>query len=260
MYHEALEDIGFQDRICMLRKVKRFGKSPVVFYRSDLEMHTTRIRWMIEECEEMIKERLPEIKIGKVKVMSLIHDDPETMSKRGDVELSDKMKMSQNELAELEEEENQAVRKLVGIWPTNVYGYNYEELLLEAKGKNTPESQLASYFDKLESPCEALHEVLAGNRSFYEGKNGNKRPIKGSSVIELVDKYKLISPFFQAKHPIIPPFNVPDAEILLTNGKLHTHESIYQPTGIAHYDFWKSVILKNGGSRGLEWLTKQVEF
>ena len=78
--------------------------------------------------------------------------------------------------------------------------------------------------------------------------------------MDLIPKYSLISQLFKIKHPIIPPFKKPDVKSLLENNQPHTKESIYQPTGLPHYDFWKSTILKHGEERALEWLTIQKEF
>jgi hypothetical protein len=73
-------------------------------------------------------------------------------------------------------------------------------------------------------------------------------------------KSNLAAPFFQTRCAVVAPYQKPDAALFLKKGKPYTKESIQQPTGLKHYDFWKFTILKRGGEEALRWLSEQREF
>lgn len=262
MYHEAIEAQGFHGRIAGLRSIKRWKSFSPAWYRHDLEMHTLEVRFLLEACTPHIRQTLPGFNFERAGLLALVHDDPEIVSKKGDVELNVKLNMTPGELTQLEQEEEEAIQKLVTKWPREVQGANYQGLLQEAKKKETPETQVLSYLDKCSALCESLHELYAGNTGFHENwRSARKRPpVSGSNVAELVQKYRVIAPFFSRPHPFLPPFEKPNIEHLLATGKPHTPESITYETGLPHYNFWKTTLLKHAPEEGLRWLTEQREF
>ena len=262
MYHEEIESLGFTGRLKGLRSIKRWKSFVPAFYRHDLEMHTLEILFILDDLAPLIKQALPNIDMEKARVLALVHDDPETVSKDGDVEFNKKLNMTADELEELEHDEEEAIEKLSNIWPKEDNGYNYHNILYEAKAKNTVESQLISFIDKFSALCESLHELHAGNKGFHKGWRTERArpPVRGTNINELIPKYNLIKPFFSIQHPIIPLYKKPDVGHLLETGKPYTPESVLQSSDLRHYDYWKSVIIKNGGSLAIKWLTEQREF
>ncbi|MSS74827.1 hypothetical protein EXS73_01250 [Candidatus Pacearchaeota archaeon] len=261
MYHEAIEAQGFQGRIAGLRSIKRWKSFSPAWYRHDLEMHTLELRYLLEAVAPHIRQTLPGFNFERAGIIALVHDDPEIVSKNGDVELNVKLNMSPQELVQLEQEESEAIKTLLARWPQTVQGYNYQSLLEEAKKKATIETQVLSYLDKCSALCESLHELYAGNNQFHHNWRAERKrpPYAGTNVAELVEKYTLISPFFAKKHPFLPPFSKPDVESLLKTQKPHTSQSLTQPTGLPQYDFWKATILKHAPEDGARWLTEQRE-
>lgn len=261
MYHEEIESLGFTNRTEELRKIKRWKSFTPAFYRHDLEMHTTEIRLIFEDLLPIIKETLPNLDIEKARLLAILHDDPETASPSGDVEFNKKLNMTQQELDDLEKEEEEAIEKLLEKWPKEIKRYSYKDILYLALEKNTPEAQLISYIDKFSALCESLHELYAGNTGFHKGWRSERArpPHSGTNVVQLIEKYNLISPFFKVNHPINPPYIKPDVEKILKNNKPHTIESIHQDTDLPHYDYWKKLIA-NTSPETKSWLIEQREF
>jgi len=260
--HEEIESLGFTGRLEALRKIKRWKSFAPAFYRHNLEIHTLEILYLFNELEPLIRRTLPDLDIEKTHTLILVHDDPETISRRGDVPYSEKLNMTPAEKRQLEIEESDAINNLVSIYPRNLNGLVYKSLLEEAEGKSTKESQLLSYIDKFSALCESLHELHAGNTDFHKGWQTERArpPVAGNNIMELIPKYTLITPFTHSHHPLNPPYTKPNTKHLLETGKPFTTESIHTPSGLPHYDFWKSTILKHGKQRALEWLTIQKEF
>ncbi|MEK6889174.1 MAG: YfbR-like 5'-deoxynucleotidase [Nanoarchaeota archaeon] len=260
--HEEIESLGFKGRLEALRKIKRWKQFSPAFYRHDLEMHSLELLYIFNELESIIKEIFPNLDLEKTRTLILVHDDPETISLGGDVTYDRKLNMTEKEKHELEIEEEKAIEELLKIWPETINGYSYKELLLMAKEKNTVEAQLLSYIDKFSALCESLHELHAGNIGFHEGwqTERDRPPVAGNNIVNLIPKYNLISEFLKINHPIIIPYKRPNVKSLLESVKPHTKDSIFIPTGLAHYDFWKFTILKHGKEKALNWLTQQREF
>lgn len=261
--HEFIEDQGFTGRKEALRRIKRWN-TPVFgppYYRHDLEMHSSELVFLLEELSPLIKHVLPSFNFGRARVLALVHDDPETESERGDVVFSVKLNMIDEEKRILEAEEERAIEKLKKKWPASIDGYSYIDLLHEAKEKGTRESQLLSYLDKYSALCESLHELFAGNYEFHKGwqTERSRPPVAGTNIADLIPKYALVTPFFQTAHAVVAPYQKPNVEQWLREGKPYTRESILTPTGFKHYDFWKFTILKRGGKEGLRWLIQQRE-
>lgn len=261
MYHEAIEAQGFTGRINGLQKIKRWKSFSPAWYRHDLEMHTTELRFLLEAFVPHLQHTLPTFNIERARILALVHDDPEIVSKNGDVELNKKLNMTKEELTELEQEEEEAIQTLVAQWPEQVSGYNYKTLLEEAKKKATQETQVLSYLDKCSALCESLHELYAGNTEFHKNWRADRHrpPYAGTNVTELVQKYPLIAPFFARQHPFFPPFQKPSMPDTLKAGKLHTPTNIHKQTPLPHYNFWKETIITYGKADALRWLTEKRE-
>jgi 5'-deoxynucleotidase YfbR-like HD superfamily hydrolase len=260
MNHDEIEKQGFRGRSTLLKKVARWGPYQSVFYRTDLYKHGMKVNWLTNELLTVIQtERIQDVDYhpDKARALSLVHDDPEIIT--GDHLLGEKMQMSPKELEKLDAEESRAIETLSTVWPETVYGFNYSQLLKEAMKKDTPFAQLVSFADKLDALCESLHEIHAGNRSFYNGFNGTRPPLNGSTLATLRIRYNYLEPILLCDHPFLTPLSAIDPQQILKSGKPHTNRSVMKNTGIPHYDLWKEILIKNGGQEAIGWLTNKKE-
>ena len=150
-----------------LKKVKRYHTMLVMFYRTDLLIHTRRVKFMLESFLPVVMELYPDFDAEKARRIAIYHDDYE-LQPIGDIPLQLKLKMNGHQMSELEEREIAAAEAMAHDYPKKVGGYKYLQLLLHAVRKDCREAQLVSLADKYDGYCEALHEVLAGNLVFLE--------------------------------------------------------------------------------------------
>lgn len=240
-----------------LRAIKRY-KDPlfeVMFYRTNLLDHSRRVCFHLEEAAKDILAVYPRFDFERARVMAQVHDDAEIIT--GDVMLYKKESMTEEELKELARRETEAIPLLVERFGLNAGNYDYVDLLIEAKGKETLESQFVSFFDKLEGGGEAWHEVFAGNPKFLR-PSGGKDFRSGGYIRRLKDfrlKYEMMGIFFSIFPEYLPkPF---DFQLALEVGKPHDEKSIHQDSGFPCYELWKKAIIKRAG---IEKLITQVEF
>ncbi|TSC94092.1 MAG: hypothetical protein CEN87_645 [Parcubacteria group bacterium Licking1014_1] len=241
-----------------LQAIKRYAMTEVFFYRSSLWHHGLRIAFMVDALAEITKEVLPEFDTKKARILALVHDDAEMIT--GDVQLGHKQLMTEVQLAEIERNELKAIEVLSQEFPSEVMGYNYQQLLLHALHKDCVEAQLVSYLDKVDAYSEAMHEVLGGNIS------GLRSVIGYVDTIRIIkQKYALIAPIFERKD--VPLLNIglrtDMRRVHWRNythlNKPHTPESILVETEFSFYNSWKELVLKNLGQEGVGILTEQVE-
>jgi 5'-deoxynucleotidase YfbR-like HD superfamily hydrolase len=176
---------------------------------------------------ETYKDR---IDLKKTLYLALVHDDAEIVT--GDIQAYYKDRMSLEELSEMDNNEKEAIEKLVGMWPKNIGGFSYRNLLYHALNKDCIEAQIVSYCDKVDAYCEALHEVFAGNPKFAGAsqdyvKKMNKFPEKFPRLAVLLPS---------SKHPLLVAPDFSNTEEILKNAKFNTIESIKIATGLPHYD------------------------
>lgn len=239
-----------------LIKIKRYGNFSVMFYRTDLNIHSKRVVSLLELILPTIKNLYPDFDDKKSKLIAKHHDDFEAVLKGGDISLQLKLLMTERELSNLEQDEILAVEQISELYPKKVRGYNYKQILLCSVFKDCIEAQAVSFVDKIDGYCEALHEVLAGNTIFLE-------PVinyHGKTFNDLSKKYPLVKELFSGNNTFTN-FPVVDLIEFFQKGDIgahpHTLESIKRKTEIPQYEEWKKVTIKKLGT---ETLTKQLEF
>ncbi|MEI6316202.1 MAG: YfbR-like 5'-deoxynucleotidase [bacterium] len=238
-----------------LEKIIRYPKFDVMFYRTDLKIHVQRIIAMLEELLPFILTMHPELDVYKLFWMVWFHDAPELIT--GDVSLQAKLVMSQGELTELSNREELAIEIIFDSYSReDFFGYNIKDLMLEAKEKKTLISQLASFVDKVDGFCEAFHELLAGNNVFAEPVWNYPLETFG----HLKDKYPLLVNLFHSDHFFFQK-HIGCLQGFYQKGRIapkpHDKETVTRKTEFPHYEFWKSVTIKNFG---IEKLIVQKEF
>ncbi len=241
-----------------LKSIHRYSMFEVMYYRSNVWAHTQRVLLLVEELIPLAQKFLS-FDSEKARAIALLHDDAEIVT--GDFQAGIKSRMSEKELAVLQEQEEQAVAILSAKYPKKVGTYLYEELLFHAARKDCIEAKIVSYADKLDGYCESLHEVMAGNLTFI------------TSVMFYTD----IMSLFPIKEPIlIDFFNSKDssltnwrerfspmrvtAEIFKPFNKPHSRESILVDSNFPFYNLWRKMVIERRGEVGMSWLIDQKEF
>jgi 5'-deoxynucleotidase YfbR-like HD superfamily hydrolase len=228
----------FEGRKEALEKITRFSKYDTMFYRTNLWMHSQRVYRLVKDILPMAREVYGKRLDGeKALALALVHDDAEIVT--GDVQLADKLTMSAEELAALDDEEAEAIEKLGERGPSEVQGYSYKELLYHALRKDCLEAQLVSLADKLDAYCESLHEIYAGNGLFRD-------PIGVyTEILEVFgDTFPLLKEVLPSAHPLLEKIPAIAVETIILHGRVHTKNSVLEESGISQYDRWKRLTIE----------------
>lgn len=245
------------EREAGLKAIDRYSMFELMYYRPNLWQHSHRVLWLIESLAPIAQKYL-QIDMEKARIMGFVHDDAEMVT--GDIQAGHKARMSAEELAKLDENEERAAAELAARYPKEVHGYNYESLLVEMVRKESPESHLVSYADKLDAYCESMHELHAGNMSLLRSTMFYVRtmtlfPLKFPSLKDfLADRS---SPFINTADRLNP--DVSKAE-LYTDLMPYSEETIRRQTDFPFYNAWKALVLERGGAEGMRWLIEQREY
>lgn len=227
----------------------------VHMYRSSVWQHLHRVYWIVDELLPYTKG----LKIDKEKarVLALVHDDTEIII--GDYQAGHKGKMTKKQLKKLEDEEIEGCKRLAKRFPKEVHGYNYLDLLLTTARKDSPESLLVMYADRIDAHCECMHEILAGNYSamwafmFYDLWFGT-----------FMTKNPVFAALFKTDSPFIFGDNRYEPDKLFAKDyerfeKPHTARSIQIATDFPFYNAWRKTVLRRGGKEGKKWLLERKE-
>ncbi len=247
---------GFEDRTNLLQNIWRYNNYPVVFYRSDVWVHSKRIYCMLQELEKNLKNVYKNFNIEKALIMSLVHDDPEIIT--GDIVAGKKAKLNTEELQILDDDELIAVEELKRRYPNEIFGFNYSDLILEIIHKNTIEAQVVKYLDRFDALCEAVHEVRSGNVDFiihqkseygelelpieYYEKRFNNWEKNYPLLKDMISKGKI--PFMIYQKIDLKKLSAQKIEYNFTN--------ILDSSGIEYYDWWIKILSKRLDSKDFE--------
>jgi 5'-deoxynucleotidase YfbR-like HD superfamily hydrolase len=238
-----------------LENIYRYHVFNVLFYRSNVWMHTHRVLWLLETLVPLAKKHL-DFDPKKASIYALVHDDAEIIT--GDVQAITKLRMSTREQKNHENKEAEAIERLAKIYPKEIEGYSYRELLIHAMNKDCVEAQLVSYIDKLDGYCESLHEVYAGNICLL------RSVVFYANALSLFpEKYPVLRELLASKNsPLtyirdqISPYEV-KAENYAHLNKPHTADSILRNNDFPFYKEWKRIVIEKGN---IDWLINQKEF
>jgi 5'-deoxynucleotidase YfbR-like HD superfamily hydrolase len=238
-----------------LEEIYRYHSFDTFLYRSNLWMHSYRVLWLLEALIPLAQKHFT-FDIEKARILALVHDDAEMVT--GDILAGAKARMTPEQLDALQIQEENAVKDLIKIYPKEVHGYTYGNLLLHAARKDCIEAKLVSYTDKLDAYCESMHEVLAGNLTLL------------TSAIFYVDtmalfpkKFPELAPLLSSKEsPLtylndrISPLNI-EAKRYKQLNRPYTKESISIETDFPFYNTWKKIVIEKGNT---DWLINQKEY
>ncbi len=264
-YYQGLFN-DFIGREAALRQIKRYHIYNPMLYRSDDFTHSWRVHWMVKRLLPYATEAFgaafdPE----KALILALVHDDTEMII--GDIQAGNKVKMTTEQLAELDRQELEATNKMAERFPRTIGGYVYQELLQAIVKLETLEAQFVKFMDKMDAFGEALHEVHGGSDVF------TKNVVNELGVIPtpleyytnffavILEKFPLLTPVVDRQPAVyFSPPSLRDFSAVARAGTPHNAESILQPTGYAHYDFWRETILAFGDQEAKRNLYEQKEF
>ena len=251
MQYKLISLQEFTEREAALKNITRYDMYSPMFYRTNLQIHTQRVLWLLEELLPSAIKVFPNFNIEKARILALIHDDAEIIT--GDIQLGRKLYMSKEQLAEIDKNEAKAIEILSEKYPKTINGFSYKELLYNILKNDCIEVKLVRYTDKCDAFGEALHEIFGGNSAFcsdHPDLEKGVNPINNYIKIlkNFTKQFSDLESLFKQKHPLL---SVP---------KPHTRESIQQKSQYPHYDQWKEIIMKRGGEKEISLLTNQKEF
>ncbi|MDP3734209.1 MAG: HD domain-containing protein [Nanoarchaeota archaeon] len=244
MKYRAISFHGFDGRKEELEAIERFKSLSPMHYRTNDYSHSHRVLWLAEDILPYAVTVFPNLNVEMTRTLSPTHDDPEIII--GDIELDQKLKMSVQELHQLEQDESAAIEILAARFPKMINGFNYRELLYHALRKNSIEAQLVSYVDKIDAREESRHEIAAGNKLFIPSAQRYDAIFKAKET-----RWPLITSLFGCGHPFFTEMLEQDLETIAKKGTFHTPESIQQRSGDPAYDCWKRITIERCGIESL---------
>lgn len=255
----GIDDIdfsGFNGRDSALKRQERWYLYSPMFYRTDLWIHTRRVRWIFEEMKPLLREVYGEgFDYRKAEILTFIHDDIEILT--GDPALSLKNGRTEEQKKEDRKKDIKAARILAKIYPDEIEGYNYEQLLRHSIDKDCLEAQVVSLCDKLDGFGEALHELYTGNEIFAF-------PVH--SYIHILsrfgEKFEGLVPLLTTdKGFVVPPNQMSGDDIidLVWDNSKYAQLDITEDTGHHHYDMWRRTNVKYADDKELQYLKTKKE-
>lgn len=248
-----------------LIKITRFDLYKVMFYRTNLLIHSHRVSWIVKEIIPYAKRAYGNnFDAKKAAILAYIHDDPEIIM--GDFQASIKSKMSRYQLSKIKRLEKQAGLKIAKRFPTQIGNYYYKDLLEETSAKKTIESQVVDFADKLDAFGEVLHEIFGGNTSFTQNITNEygKIPTPFEFYYSLLPKFKQKYPklklLLKQNVPIFKKPKMINYRRIARQSNAHTHSSLKEKVGYPHYDWWRKINLKYANQKKLKNLYQQKEY
>lgn len=248
-----------------LSRITRYSLYETMYYRGTILHHTKRVSALVKELNPYMEATFGDLFDPiRARLLAEVHDDPEIFI--GDIQAGNKEKMSVDQTNQVEAMELQAIEQLSRSLPVEIEGFNYRQLLEEAHAIQSVESQFVKYLDKYDAFGEALNEVYAGNTCFVTNVVNEYGTIKTPTeyyidwFARLDRDFPELAKLFENDFPIsLIPQNLNFPQIAKVS-QPHTPESFSKQTGNPHYDFWKSVMIKNQDSVSIPTLITQTEF
>ena len=176
-------------REASLANIVRYSNYTML-YPTNLVSHQHQVAAVTRHLIELFGFNELDIDIVKALIEAFIHDDHEPFMKALDFQSADRAHLNADQKKELEEDEWEAISKVIDAYPSRISGYAYDELLLDAAYHvDTIESQLVKLADKIAGLGEALHEIYAGNDAVEKGTISKRFGKLSVSPIEYYRNY-----------------------------------------------------------------------
>ncbi len=252
------------DRLEALTSITRYSLYDQMYYRTNLLTHSQRVAWIVETIAPyagtIFGSRFnPE----RAVLLALVHDDAEIIM--GDVQAGNKSKMTAEQMADVKQMEQEAIKKVSHKYSLDLSPYSYEDLLRDAAEPNSLEAYVVQFADKFDALGEAMHEVFAGNTLFATnivneyGRIPRPAEYYFGYFTKFTLKYPEIVELFDDSFPL-PVFTEMVDDVGLSKlGRLHTRVTLREEKGFAPYNAWIKILLENGGYIEEERLLSLVE-
>lgn len=248
-----------------LQKIKRYGNYKTIYYRTDVYFHSMKVYFLVKSIIPYVKSIFwDKFDENKATIMALVHDDAELLT--WDFWSSQTVLMNSSEIAEYENIEEKSIYILSKSFPEFIWNYIYKNLLLEILHYSTLEAQLVKYIDHVDWYCEAMHEILAGNKCILADTRTQYGllPIPPEYYYNrfnnLPKYYSLISDLFKNIDPFYEKFENPEVYELNNLWNPFLLSDLYKETNIPIYDWWKNVLLNSLTSENIKYLVTQTEY
>lgn len=263
---DSVDFSDFEGRKDALSDIYRYSNYKTSLYRSNLFVHSRRIFFLLRKALPELLAVFPGLDVRKTELLALVHDDAEILT--GDHQSVNRLKMTPEQIAEVDGQEERAIGRLAATFPEFLEGYEYRDLLRSVFEKDTLEAQVVKFLDHIDGFGEALHEIYAGNVCFVTPPNTEygEVPIPPDYYIPRFAQpekyYPLLADAIGFGMPFVRDFQRIDFESIAKSGKPHALESILDPTGYPLYDWWKAAIWESNDAMvrdGLVTFSTKVE-
>ncbi len=258
---------AFDGRTEDLKTITRYVLYPVMFYRTNLWIHSRRVAWLVHEINPIAQRIFGDsYDPRRAELLALVHDDPEIFM--GDIPAGNKGNMTAEQLEQVRQTELASIEQAAARFPEPVDGYNYRELLIEAATYASLESQVVQFADKFDALGEALHEIYGGNVMFASNaiNQYGKIPTPSQYYYKYFDnylsKFPRMTPLLAEDMELFQPIPVrEDHELraMALHQPRHNAESFAQSTGYWPYDIWKGVTMRYGNADDVQLGLTQTE-
>ncbi len=257
---------NFEGREHDLRQVTRYHIYSPMYYRTNLFTHSKHVLWLLQSILPLAEKVFgSSFDSTKVQLMAAVHDDMEIVM--GDVQAGHKIKMAPAQLAEVANQEQNAIAAMSARFPYKLMNYSYEDLLKESQELQTTEAKFLKYVDRFAGFGEALHEVYAGNRAFTTHSTHEELGLIDLPVTfyhnffaNFPQKFPEFVELLNNDHPMFAWSEPFDMENTVAHGVPHAKDSLENKKGYTPYDFWRQLILNSNDAEEIENLYIQKEF
>jgi 5'-deoxynucleotidase YfbR-like HD superfamily hydrolase len=230
-----------------LSKIKRFmgdGGYDIMFYRTNVLLHSQRVSWMVEELKDYILKINPNFDIVYAVAFAKLHDDAEIVT--GDVQYGLKLKMSPEELQQINNNEEKAISILIEHYGKFQGNFVYEDILKAALNPTFLEAQFVKYLDKIDAICESLHELHAGNNLFLKPYLNLK-----DALISMPERLPELRSLIPGKHSLLYLPKELNVEKIIKEGMPYDEKSINYRSSCKIYNKWKEITICHAGIEAL---------
>ena len=262
-FFEALKRIP--EREAELRAIPRYHIYKPMWYRTHLWTHTRRVAIITGYIGRLVAARIGRwLDIDHAQAVAHVHDDIERII--GDVQAGNKAKMTEQQKHALERREYAAIETLAHRSPRMLGPYNYQSLMLANMRRDTLETWIIQFADKLDGFGEAMHEIFAGNATGFativETEFG-ELPLPAEFYIEyfrgFAERYPKLGFLTQGPDRVLDvtqPFTSREAA---QTGRLHNLFNVREPHPYQPYDLWRRILLEADPAEEMMLLTCPIE-
>ena len=237
-------------RSIALEKKTRFHRQKIMFFRSNLLLHTQRVGYHLEALLPLAQEVYGAgINTNLARAVAQVFDDFEL--EVGDYDPHERANIEEEIPNAISERRHAVYSDMVRTYADLTFsGVPYVIAIGAALRRASREAQLVHYCDEFNGFGEALHEYFSGNILFEDAVQGYLVKQRNQ------ERHPLLRDLFShTPEAFIPPLSLPPSKEIFPR-----RETIVIEVGYAPYDCWKRNIICIGGEKGLASLIEQKEY